>query len=878
MAPRKPHTPKPKTGKIPIDQLLTEAKTTDFTDSNNCEVFKNKYHVHLGDCKSGDNTILHEIVKIEDSDYFKFVKWSIRGYPELLEQKEKDTKFTPVHKAIDAGFHDFVHLVLNEMKDPTRILGLKTQLKQNCLQFAIIKRCPYTELMIEVLAMNNSPPGNQDPLVAMCEWTEEDSCKDLTPLHLALIPSENPEERTGQKGQKSSRGTDKPALLAMQQSQNIKSPSEKDDVKEPKDPKFPDPQDSKASSLPIFDSFKVMQKLIEVRPRALVDFKDTHGETPFQIRVNALSQNDADPSKIDQIIRKDELLSYTRRYIIENFTQRDAVKALYQLGEARALFFDLWGLPQTNVSLEFLRNLEGFLRFEVHLKYVALPRLSIAEDPETLQQWRESGTGKEMEGKSINDLCRVFKWLRERGVESISRINVIDNKEPSHSDGAIEDCVRGFDVREWNWYKVDLCCDVIINTSPKVREVILYSSGRNAVLVGWSSQDGLPKLKKGRESQDRLKSSMKAFEQKLKAAFSDRIQFNWTPHNPDQNSSLVHPRSGLERSRDSKWMRALRDFADFLKNAKVSHSRLKRVKIAIIDDGIDTTLPELSDRIKNGESFYHLDPFAVHRGAYYVPSGAHGTLMARCICQVCPMADLYIGQLETLPGFDDRRSFTIESATEAIEWAVQQEVDIISMSWSIESKVEPDDFKRAIKMAADAKITMFCASIDAGPTVKDRSYPGKFPGPIKIGASTAVGSKLSWVSSDKEMFLVPGEIPNFVSHSSTANTPMQSTGGSSISTALASGLAGVLIYCERLLNITSSDLAEGQRGSGSYYLNGDHMKDVFSNLSVGERFIQIWEHLPHDDLKWDILTHPEKTKETRKRLEHFMDKIKEVGP
>lgn len=51
-------------------------------------------------------------------------------------------------------------------------------------------------------------------------------------------------------------------------------------------------------------------------------------------------------------------------------------------------------------------------------------------------------------------------------------------------------------------------------------------------------------------------------------------------------------------------------------------------------------------------------------GAYYVPSGSHGTLMAKLICKVCPMVKLYIAQLEVLRGLDGRPSFTVESATE----------------------------------------------------------------------------------------------------------------------------------------------------------------------------------------------------------------------
>jgi hypothetical protein len=75
-------------------------------------------------------------------------------------------------------------------------------------------------------------------------------------------------------------------------------------------------------------------------------------------------------------------------------------------------------------------------------------------------------------------------------------ITVIDDMEPSHSDAAIEACLKGFKIESWNWKKFDICSDVIFNAAPDVKHVILYSSGNNAVLLGWSSSAGLCRLKK----------------------------------------------------------------------------------------------------------------------------------------------------------------------------------------------------------------------------------------------------------------------------------------------------------------------------------------------------------------------------------------------
>ena len=68
---------------------------------------------------------------------------------------------------------------------------------------------------------------------------------------------------------------------------------------------------------------------------------------------------------------------------------------------------------------------------------------------------------------------------------------VVDDGDLPHADAAIVEALYGFQVEEWDWKKMDLCADVIYESSPGVREVSLYSSGNNAILVGWASAEGL---------------------------------------------------------------------------------------------------------------------------------------------------------------------------------------------------------------------------------------------------------------------------------------------------------------------------------------------------------------------------------------------------
>lgn len=68
---------------------------------------------------------------------------------------------------------------------------------------------------------------------------------------------------------------------------------------------------------------------------------------------------------------------------------------------------------------------------------------------------------------------------------------VVDDGDLPHADTAIVEALYGFKVEEWDWKRVDICSDVISESSLAIREVSLYSSGNNAVLMGWASEEGL---------------------------------------------------------------------------------------------------------------------------------------------------------------------------------------------------------------------------------------------------------------------------------------------------------------------------------------------------------------------------------------------------
>ncbi|PTB47926.1 hypothetical protein M431DRAFT_501633 [Trichoderma harzianum CBS 226.95] len=309
-------------------------------------------------------------------------------------------------------------------------------------------------------------------------------------------------------------------------------------------------------------------------------------------------------------------------------------------------------------------------------------------------------------------MVKVFDWLREKGVKKILSIIVIDSTEPSHSDGAIEAALgitpsKMFGIETWDWKKLDINCDVISRCAPNVKEVSLYSSGNNAVLMGWSSGSGLlnkykfPLLEKvnliyqeGLEDESKLSSYVDEFRRRVKSLPNTVGKPVTVQAGPDkkeksfmegfqQGNSAIKP-----AERQHKWLDSSDNFRKILHGIDDEATEVRPVKIAIIDNGVDAALSILNGKIANGASFFPNKNINTgndmdHYYPYYVASNTlnHGSLVATLVCKMCPKVKLYICRLdEKMSRMGESRYLTMESATEAVKWATGQGVDVICMS------------------------------------------------------------------------------------------------------------------------------------------------------------------------------------------------------
>ena len=105
-----------------------------------------------------------------------------------------------------------------------------------------------------------------------------------------------------------------------------------------------------------------------------------------------------------------------------------------------------------------------------------------------------------------------------------------------------------------------------------------------------------------------------------------------------------------------RWLDCMDQFADAIQNVwnwALKQKLLQQndlqnpVEVALIDDGVDVLQTKLRGKISNGKSFDYGNKGENRMRPHWISSRGHGTVMARNISRVCPMAKIYVIRLET---------------------------------------------------------------------------------------------------------------------------------------------------------------------------------------------------------------------------------------
>ncbi|KAI0442366.1 hypothetical protein F4803DRAFT_551238 [Xylaria telfairii] len=818
-----------------------------------------------------------------DDARYSFTAWLVSRsqYSSLLKASIEDYHNTPFHRALQVSNDRFVTVVIENSPQKRLLEILKPKdsklNERNCLHVAIEKGCQFTETIIgrcrtdapDVFQQGDNEATKNTPLhLEVMRLVAQDSPEAATQKTIveSLIAA-NPEVLLQQNAE-----GDVPyqaRIRKLSKDESHENHESREDILVSADHEllFPDADEdteehsshsgsARSGSLSRRLGGEIGAKDDETRveegEEGEIGSEDSDGsefdptrsndaetgddsEEDEEVSSNASNGSEFEPATSEEEFEDDEhltreeniafrrrviddpILKIIRSYSIRHFERSKVTTALYHETQERETYFNLSGRSNLSITNAYLEKLARHLKFESILSYVALPMLSVL-DLETVDPLGAFHNKKSM-SKGRRDMGAIFEWLRLQNVETIHAITVIDSTEPSHSDTAIENALRGFDIEVWDWKKLDLNCDVISNCAGEtVREISLYSSGNYAVLMGWASTDGLgcrkrfPKLKHvhlyyqdGLENETTLERYIDGFKTKLRQNRNDDgdsvevISTKDDKSNSYMDGFRVRGGGQPPSQGGNRWLDSMTKFLQIIFN--IPPKVAGYVKISVIDNGVDASLDALDGKIAVGTSFCPIPDTTYHK-PYYMTSEAisHGSMVAGLICRMCPKAKLYVARIDELPSSGRQNLLTAESAAKAIQWAVKKKVDVICMSWTIERNIGQNDagieqLTAAIDEAERAKIIMLCAASDQGSDSK-ASLPGSTQKCIRIGASTEHGDKCSWLHNDDYDYCFPGENVPF---KTGREGLVKLCNGSSAATAIAAGSVGLLLYLNNLV-------------------------------------------------------------------------------
>jgi hypothetical protein len=218
-------------------------------------------------------------------------------------------------------------------------------------------------------------------------------------------------------------------------------------------------------------------------------------------------------------------------------------------------------------------------------------------------------------------------------------------------------------------------------------------------------------------------------------------------------------------------MSASRD-AIGIEDAHAFSKGMRRVRVAVLDTGVDTTHRELASALGPGYDFVDIldgagDFIGDHTGADPDPGDAvgHGTHVAGIIagqgvempegiapaCTVIPVRALAAMRR----GSSRIGAGLVDNINAAVKWAVDEGVDVINMSLGVRHEGGGLPHQEVVEYARDNGVTIVAASGNDGRL--ELYYPGALPSVIAVGAADDDGHVADFSTwNDRISLVAPG--------------------------------------------------------------------------------------------------------------------------
>lgn len=208
----------------------------------------------------------------------------------------------------------------------------------------------------------------------------------------------------------------------------------------------------------------------------------------------------------------------------------------------------------------------------------------------------------------------------------------------------------------------------------------------------------------------------------------------------------------------------------------------KGVRVAVIDTGVDGTHPEINGKVEAGFN-------AIDGSVNAMDDMCHGTHVSGTIAGntvgVAPEATIV-----PVKFLDSQGSGSLEGAVKAIDWATQQNVQIMSASWG--GSDDSQALKDIVKAATDKGILFVAAAgNDGADNDQVSSFPSNYPGVIAVAASDQSDALASFSNFGLKSVLLAA--PGVGIYSSLPGGQYAAWDGTSMATPHVSGALALLL-------------------------------------------------------------------------------------
>ncbi|KFA46532.1 hypothetical protein S40293_09874 [Stachybotrys chartarum IBT 40293] len=461
----------------------------------------------------------------------------------------------------------------------------------------------------------------------------------------------------------------------------------------------------------------------------------------------------------------------------------------------------------------------GGIEFERILKYVNIPAF----------------VGKL--GEKRTEAVSILQWLKlYKRVKRVFEITVDDCRFCPSTEEDIEMALRGLGVQYLDWRRTDLSIDSIVSVAKDVTTLHLYSSGSLAAIDHWIGPRGVSMLdvsfqvllfygsfqrltwasqlhwlyihiiQDDHVSEERARFCKKLcddakLKSKNKAVIT--IEKSWIP---EPAGHRHHGSTGSIRKQSPIEVTGLAHFIQKYTEAQIRPPGFQspRTKVAILDSGVNGTQFPLHSHERQGRSFVWRDNGKGHESeaSWWLAVDPHGSQMANIISQLDPFCKFYFFQIA-----DNMNYIELPTVIKALEWAIKCKVDFINCSFAL-SKYS-DELEAVLRKARKQDIIIMCSTADEGENT-DEVWPAayyqrgqdraeKFENIFPIVGCDEHGKFSKYANEGAGRYMFRGE--DVDTSSTYPGMPIKTVDvqGSSVATAIATGVASLILACYRMV-------------------------------------------------------------------------------